>query len=87
MYNLKPEEIAEQFTSLACDGFGSDHKTFVLAISNEHRTKQQAAISLMLRTIVEVSKCATDPRNEAAVSQCKKIVEVLGEDCYKMPFI
>lgn len=63
---------------------------FIIAMSKEHRTLQQAMTNCMLSWIVYLSSLpdnSFDLRNKAAVEIAKQIVEKVPEIKNRLPFI
>jgi transcriptional regulator with XRE-family HTH domain len=67
------------------DNYGSDNEVFAKIIAASHPTLQQSVMRLFIKTIEEISKQPSDPKNEQAVELAKKITEVAKD--YTLPLI
>jgi hypothetical protein len=57
-------------------------------IRREHRTNQQTLVrEILIPTIRAMAEQGTDPRNEASVNLCKKLLAVIEEDGAALPYI
>ncbi len=78
------EDLANDIPSYVI-AYDFDCDSFVQIIAQSHRTLQQAVMRLFIRTIEEISKQPSDPRNEQAVELAEKIMEVAKD--YTLPLI
>lgn len=85
MANIK--DVAEQFME-GINTMSLNPKGFVEVVTNEHRSLQQSAFRLFAACIQEwATHEFYDARNEATVSLSKRIVDALGDDIERIPFI
>lgn len=89
---VTPEQLRTWYTRVTADrilafvnAYGTDNEGFAKIIAASHRTLQQSVMRLFIKTIEEISKQQTDPRNEQAVELAKKITEVAKD--YTLPLI
>ena len=58
------------------------------ALLNSHRTLQQGTIAMLFKVIDNVGKQQYfDPRNEAAVTACRKVSQFIEDENIYFPFI
>lgn len=67
------------------NSFTFDADTFAETIAADHKTLQQSAMRLFIRTIKEMSTVVPDDRNRATVELAKKITEIA--EGYSLPLI
>jgi hypothetical protein len=77
----KEKDLAEKITD-GINPFSFDKKSFIDAMSWQHRTLQQKFTSLCLAWITYVGGAdyRTDGRNEYSHEQCAKIVKLMKEN-------
>jgi len=76
MSKITAEELANEFSNFA-NNFNVDEEAFVNAFFRQHRTLQQSMMGLMFKVIEKAASgdIGTDPRNQASIDTCKKMVE------------
>lgn len=71
----------------AVNYMGIDYKSLALAMTYEHRTLQQSFMRLIVHYIEAQASNNSDMRNEATVTLCKRLQEVITEEGAYLPHV
>ncbi len=82
--SITGQELGEEVLYFV-NQFGFDSEDFAKTIAKGHKTLQQSAMRLFMRTIEEMSKVHPDQRNEQTVELAGKITELAKG--YGLPLI
>ena len=82
--NNEGKRIANEVIDFV-NGLSLSEDDFVRTIVSSHRTLQQSAMRLFVKTICALADNDYDERNEAAVMLAKKIKEIAADN--PLPFI
>jgi hypothetical protein len=76
MNKPKTEELVKQFSDFA-NSFSPDIEGFINVFFRQHRTIQRTMFEIMFSVIEKGAsgEVGTDPRNQAAINSCKRMIE------------